>query len=181
MHKESSIDDLIRFTYLRDKLEGRAKLALEGLTLSKENYVEAVKLLKERFGDDQIVIQAHMDALLALEKVEEGRVSDLRKLCDVIEVHIRNLQNFKIAVQNYGPILISIIVARLPNDVNLEIARKMPDGKWDIDKLMETMKKEFAARERCAPRSKHTARFTPEHSASTLHIGMKGAGHVCFL
>ena len=38
VHNESSIDDLIQFTYLRDTLERRAKLALDGLTLTKENY-----------------------------------------------------------------------------------------------------------------------------------------------
>ena len=176
VHKESSIDDLVRFTDLRDKLEGKAKLALEGLTLTKENYSAAVKLLKERFGDEQVIIQAHMDALLALEKVEEGNVTELRKLCDVIEVHIRNLQNFQIAVANYGPILISIIVQRLPEDVNLEVARKMPDGKWDIDMLMETVKKEVAARERCGQRSHYpsTGGVLDHCPLSTMHIGTKG-------
>ena len=140
--KDDSLDDQVNFTYLKLKMEGKAKLALEGLTLTKANYQEAVKLLRERFGDEQTIIQAHMDALLALSPVEEHEIDELRKLCDVIEVHIRNLQSFKISVQNYGPVLISIIVSKLPREVNLEVSRQMPGkGKWEIGQLMEAVKK----------------------------------------
>ena len=37
------IDDMMKFTYLRQKLDGQAKIALDGLTLTKANYREAVK------------------------------------------------------------------------------------------------------------------------------------------
>ena len=165
---DSSLDDMMKFSYLRQKLDGKAKIALDGLTLTKANYKEAVKLLKERFGDEQYIIQAHMDALLALEPIIGGDVAALRKLSDVVEVHIRNLQQFEIAVKNYGPVLISIIVNKLPKDVNLEIVRQMPDGKWEIQKLMEVMKKEVMARERCHQRNKYE---DFDGSMSTLHVG----------
>ena len=167
---DSTIDDMMKFTYLRQKLVGKAKIALDGLTLTKANYREAVKLLKERFGDEQYIIQAHMDALLELEPTEEGDVASLRTLCDVVEVHIRNLQQFEIAVKNYGPVLISIVINKLPHDVKLEITRQMPDGKWEIGKLMEVVKKEVTARERCNQRNQYEG-YGEGGSASTLHVG----------
>ena len=121
VHNDETLDDMEKFTYLRDSLDGKAKILLEGLTLTKGNYTEARKLLKERFGDEQSIIQAHMDALIARTPVQQGNVEALRELCDIIEVHIRNLQLFKITVENYGPVLISIILAKLPGDVSLEI------------------------------------------------------------
>ena len=164
--KDDTLDEQMKFTYLRAKMEGKAKLALEGLTLTKDNYKEAVKLLHERFGDEQIMIQSHMDALLALSPVEENRIDELRKLCDIIEVHIRNLQSFKISVENYGPVLISIIVSKLPREINLEISRQMPaQGKWEIVQLMEAVKKEVAARERC-----HVRENPGSDSSSTMTL-----------
>ena len=168
--KDDSIDDMMKFTYLRQKLEGQAKIALDGLTLTKANYREAVKLLKERFGDEQFIIQSHMDELLALEPCESGNVESLRKLYDVVEVHIRNLQQFQIALKNYGPVLISIVVNKLPEEVKLEITRQMPDGKWQIEKLMEAVKKEVTARERCYQRSLSNSKYG-ESSSSTLITG----------
>ena len=167
---DSTIDDMMKFTYLRQKLEGKAKIALDGLTLTKANYREAVKLLHERFGDEQYIIQAHMDALLELEPTEEGDVASLRTLCDVVEVHIRNLQQFAIAVKNYGPVLISIVINKLPHDVKLEVTRQMPDGKWEIGKLMDVVKKEVTARERCNQRNQYDG-YGEGGSASTLHVG----------
>ena len=39
--KDDNLDDQMKFTYLKNKMEGTAKLALEGLTLTKANYAEA--------------------------------------------------------------------------------------------------------------------------------------------
>ena len=70
-----------------------------------------------------------MDKLLALEPCESGNVESLHELYDVVKVHIRNLQKFEIALKNYGPVLISSAVNKLPGEVNLEITRDMPDEK----------------------------------------------------
>ena len=83
------------------------------LTLTKASYKVVVKLLGERFGDEQTIKQLHIDALLALPPVEEHHIDELRKSCDIIEVYIQNLQSLKISIQNYGPVLISIIVFKL--------------------------------------------------------------------
>ena len=112
--KNSSLDDISKFNYLKGLLEEKASLVLQGLTLTSENYINAIVLLKERFGDPQVVITAHMDALLAISPVTSNKVSDLRDICDVIEVHTRNMQLFEICANNYGPVLISIIMSKLP-------------------------------------------------------------------
>ena len=150
VHKKS-VDDVEKFQYLKGLLEGKASLVVQGMALTSANYLEARKLLKDRFGDPQTIIQANMDALLSLNQVQENDLISLRKLCDVIEVHIRNLGQFGVQTQNYGPVLISIISSKLPKDVNLEISRQMPDGAWTIDTLFGALKKEVIARERCIP------------------------------
>ena len=46
--KNSSLDEISKFNYLRGLLEGKASLALQGLLLTSENYVAAKGLLNER-------------------------------------------------------------------------------------------------------------------------------------
>ena len=66
VHKNESLDDISKFNYLKGLLEGKASLAVQGLTLTSDNYMEAVNLLEKRFGDPQVIITAHMDALWRL-------------------------------------------------------------------------------------------------------------------
>ena len=123
--KDGGLDDVTKFSHLKSKLKGKARLSVEGLHLTKENYENAKELLIERFGDSQVIIRANMDALLAIEPISSNLVTDLRDLYDIMEVHTRNLQMFDVCAKDYGPVLISLIMA----NVNLVLSRQMPQGK----------------------------------------------------
>ena len=124
--KNSSLDEISKFNYLRGLLEGKASLALQGLVLTSENYVAAKGLLNERFGDDQIIIAAHMDALLNIAPIGNNNVTELRNIYDLIEVHTRNLQILDVDARHYGPVLVPVVMNKLPSQFRLEITRKMP-------------------------------------------------------
>ena len=49
--------------YHRGLLEGLAASAISGLAFSNANYAIAIDILKERFGNKQIVISSHTDAM----------------------------------------------------------------------------------------------------------------------
>ena len=53
--------------------QSNRELGKKCLSLSSANYEAAVALLKERFGDPQKIINAHMDALVNLPIVENAR------------------------------------------------------------------------------------------------------------
>ena len=149
VHNNKGIDEVSKFNYLKSLLEGKAKACLLGLDTTSENYKHAIDLLHERFGDPQNIINAHMDSLLSLRQVKTDNVEQLREIYDVIEIHTRGLTSFDISTKNYGPILNSIVMSKLPHNIKLDISRQMPSGKWDIVKLMDVFKRELVARERC--------------------------------
>ena len=70
-------------------------------------------------------------------------------MLDVIETISRNLRPYDIDSKHCGPILISVIVKKLPKEFHLELSRQMPVGKWDLAKLLKVFSKELASRERC--------------------------------
>ena len=90
-----------------------------------------------------------MDTLLSLRPVKTEDVEQLREIYDVLEIHTRSLNAFDISAKNYGPILNSIIMCKLPCNIKLDISRQMPAGKWDVMKLMGVFKRELVSRERC--------------------------------
>lgn len=72
------MNDVDKFQYLKSLLEGSAVNAISGLPLTNSNYKEAVAILKDRFGNKQVIISKHMDTLLQLPVVNDD--DDLKKL-----------------------------------------------------------------------------------------------------
>ncbi|GBN51036.1 hypothetical protein AVEN_203211-1 [Araneus ventricosus] len=71
--------------------------AINGFAHSDENYDQALNLLKQRFGREEIVINAHMAKLLNLIQVKDWNIIyGLRKLYDTGEVQIRSLESLKV-------------------------------------------------------------------------------------
>ena len=91
-----------------------------------------------------------MNVLLSLPKA--GSCSDiclLQKMLDVIETTSCNLCLYDIDSIHYGPILISVIIKKLPEEFCWELLRQMPMGKWDLARLLEVVSKELASKEWC--------------------------------
>ena len=59
VHTNARLSEIDKFNYLRSLLEGTAYDAIAGLALSAANYGEAVKILKKRFGNRQLIISKH--------------------------------------------------------------------------------------------------------------------------
>ena len=138
-----------KFSYLKTLLTGKAKDALNSLERTSGNYDEAVAILKSRFGDPQVVIQSNIDILLVLHPVSSSsNITDLRKIYDKVEAVSRNLQRFEVHAEHFGPILIAVLVENLPSDLHLQVSRNIPQGKWEISKLLDESEKELLSRER---------------------------------
>ena len=83
---------------------------MAGLALSSANYSIAVKLLHERFGNHQLVINSHMESLLKLPCVSSMvDIKRIRMVHDMIESNVRSLQNLGINAEMYGSLLIPIM------------------------------------------------------------------------
>ncbi|XP_068697018.1 uncharacterized protein [Montipora foliosa] len=147
VHDNVSLSKIDKFNYLRSLLEGAASRAIQGLALSSDNYDSAVEILEQRFGKTQQIISAHMEEVLNLQPCLTDRPSSLRFLYDKLSVHVRGLSSLGVSSQEYGSLLIPIIMSKLPNEIRLEIARKSSNEVWKIDELLDTVKGEVEARE----------------------------------
>ena len=63
INMNDELSPIEKMTYLTGLLEGDAARTIAGLPLTTENYTRAIELLKERFGNKQTLINAHMDEL----------------------------------------------------------------------------------------------------------------------
>ena len=126
VHNNSSLSNIDKFNYLKSLVEGNAASAIDGFALTADNYESAVKSLKDRFADPQIIISSHMEEFLNLPAVcDMHKVSKIRQLYDSIETHIRSLRNLGIDSSSYGSLLVPLILSKIPEEMRLIVARKI--------------------------------------------------------
>ena len=98
------LSNVEKFNYLSSLLEGAAREAIAGLSLTEANYIEAVSTLKKRFGGTQQIISKHMEALLQVEAVSNSQnVKALRRLFDNLSSHMRSLASLKVKEETWKP------------------------------------------------------------------------------
>ena len=115
---------------------------MAGFPLTDANYSHSVEILKERFGQTQQVVNAHMQALLNLP-MPRNNIADLRTFYNSIESHIRGLSSMGITPKTYGALLIPVTLGKLPADVRCNLAREQNKPDWNIDKLRDALLREI--------------------------------------
>lgn len=133
VHQNSSISDVNKFNYLKYLIQGQAANTISGFSLTGGNYKEAVCLLEERYGNKEVVISAHMEALLKLPAATSiSEPKKLRDIYDKLESHVRSLQNIGIGAKMYWSFLSPVIMSKIPENAQLTFT----DLGMDQTKLM---------------------------------------------
>ena len=137
IHSNEGVANIYKFNYLKSLIEGPAARAIQGLTSTNDNYETTVKILEERFGKRQQIVSAHMDGLLKIPSCTNDKLHSLRLVYNKISVHTRGLATLGISADQYGSLLIPVIMSKLPNEIRLQIARKSTQEVWKIDELLD--------------------------------------------
>ena len=149
IHDNTGLTDIEKFNYLRSLLERTALDAISGLSLTAPNYKEAVSILEKRFGNKQRIISKHMDALMNLDAVASStNLKGLRQLYDQVESHVRSLKSLGVKSESYGGLLSSVLLNKLPHDLQLLVSRKIGESEWRLDEIMRAVEEEIQACER---------------------------------
>ncbi|XP_062587115.1 uncharacterized protein LOC134248736 [Saccostrea cucullata] len=116
IHRKQTLTPIQKFSYLKAQLQDAAAQTIAGFTLTNANYETAIDLLKERFGQPQKIINAHMRALMELQAPRNDAIS-LRNYGDCLESHVRSLECLGQKQEMYGALLIPVIMNKLPAEI----------------------------------------------------------------
>eukprot|EP00795_Rhopilema_esculentum_P014292 gene14292-5330_t len=151
IHNSTSLTPTNKFRHLKSLLEGPAETAISGIQITGANYNEAIDILRQRFAQKQVIINAHMETLLNLQKVSSDRdLKAFRKLFDTIEVNVRSLKSLGIDFEQYGALLVPVLMSKIPDEIRLEITKGAKGENWKLDYIMTILKAELEAREQCS-------------------------------
>ena len=137
VHSNNSLSPVQKFTHLCTLVSHSAKDAIAGLTLSDANYDEAIKILKDRFGNREMIISKHMEELVNLGSLV------VRVLYDKIECHTREFRSLGVSEEAYNYLLLPLIMKKLPKKLALSISRRIPEDEWNLIKIMSELRVEL--------------------------------------
>ena len=147
---EASIDKahyspIDKLNYLKSKLKGEALSAISGYQLSNNNYSVVVDVLKRRFGNPQLIIDAHYRSLSHLPAAT-NQTGSLRQCFDAIERHLRSLEAIGENINHRY--FVALISEKLPQKVLYQLYMlKNDDEEWTVSKLRQLLGKHITALE----------------------------------
>ena len=92
---------------------------MQGLTRTEANYNSAIEILQKRFGKPQNIISKHMDEMLNIPECVNDNASQLRLVYDKISLSIRGLESLGVSSNQYGSLLIPVIMSKLPHEIRV--------------------------------------------------------------
>lgn len=111
IHTNPELRPTGKFQYLGNLLSGKAASATSGMPPTEECYKDAIPILKQRFGDEALLVQDRMQALIEIKPVASSSdIERLRNLYDRVQVHCRSLK---------ASMLREILLRTLPPDLVL--------------------------------------------------------------
>ena len=104
-----------KFSYLLDNLKGDAAKKIKGFTLSAASYREAVKLLKEEYGDRKTIIQGHIDELCKMQSRPQAHdTASMKQLYLDVTSHAKALEALGQNIVLLGKMLVTTLLHKMP-------------------------------------------------------------------
>ncbi|GFX09480.1 uncharacterized protein TNCV_4698661 [Trichonephila clavipes] len=149
IHNNNRLSKVDKFNYLKSYLCGNALACTNGFPISDDNYDRALDLLKDRFGNKNMLINAHLSNLLNVTPVRNPTdIVGLRNLYDRAETQIRSLECLGIKGESYSNFLTPIQLKQIPSEIVLEFNRSQKDEGFDLSALLRFLHLEIRSRGR---------------------------------
>ena len=178
----SDLPAVSKFSYLRSLLDGEARAAIAGLSLTDTHYTNALELLERRYGRKEKLIFTHIQELLSMKTTESASsdtTASLWALQDALMSHMRSLEGLGVSGDKYGVILTPLILSRLPTDIRLEWARSGEGKEDNLDFLLKFLSEEIRRRERSQTFLQRTTNAPPTAAALATTSKSKASNRVC--
>ena len=136
VHDRTDLPAAAKFQYLNGQLEGAAAKLITGFSHTLEDYTEAVDLLQETYGQENVLIQARLNAILDLPSPEPNSTS-LSKFRSSFEGHIRVLKASGSDIEQSGYVFAHILLRKLDSQTLENMNRANGNKLWTLENFRQ--------------------------------------------
>ena len=116
---EQDIPNVTKFSYLKGALHKTAATSIYGISVTNDNYPVAIKILCDKFGKKESIIEALYSQLQRLP-LATNRFNDIKYTYEAIEKNLRQLESQEEKV-NQQRMLIQQILSKFPAEVLVKL------------------------------------------------------------
>jgi len=102
-----------KFHYLVSAINGDAKRVIQHLPVSEQGFRVAWEILVERYENERLIINTHIDNIMKLPCLISENSSQLRHLVDTTKCNLEALKAMKQKTESWDMIIIFTVVQRL--------------------------------------------------------------------
>jgi hypothetical protein len=118
VHSNKALTKIAKFHYLISSVAGAASTTLDGFNVSPENYDVAWGMLLEKYDNEKELIRAHLRTIIRLPDGKLETAAELKKLKDTVRVALVNVANLECQVDNWDPLLVTIMSEKFDPETN---------------------------------------------------------------
>ncbi|XP_048487283.1 uncharacterized protein LOC105396586 isoform X3 [Plutella xylostella] len=116
IHNNNSINDINKFHYLRASLKNTAALIIQSLDFRAENYAIAWQLLSDRYDNERLLINNHLNDLFNVKPIASESSSALRNIIDSTNKNLRALASLGQPTDHWDTLIIHIMSNKLDSN-----------------------------------------------------------------
>ena len=136
------VDNVEKFNLLKSHLDPPASELLEGFRITNAEYLAALQLFKDTYGNKSLLKKIRISKLLNIEH-HDGK-SSLRPIYNKIRTNIRALESLEVNAEDYSLFLIPIVCSKLSRDLNKKWYKRNNES---INQLLEFIQDEVESTE----------------------------------
>ena len=120
----SQLTNSEKLNYLRACVKGDAAKLISSITRTDTNFTIAMHLLQERYDNKRSIVQAHLQIIWSQPSIKMESSSDLRKILETTNEHLRALADLGQPVEHWDSLLVFWLAEKMDSE-----SRKQ----WQLD------------------------------------------------
>lgn len=120
IHENKSLAPTQKFYYLLSSLKGEALQTIQAIQISDTNYFIAWKLVCEKYQNDRLIINSHIQSIFELSALNRESKDGLCNLVHTMQKNVRCLEALKQPVQSWDALLVYLVNSKLDNTTRRE-------------------------------------------------------------
>ena len=133
------LENIIKFSYLREYLTGKAAAVTRGIPIKSENYKVAIDRLTKEYGCDAKVRSAHIKAIRDIQPLQNiSNLAKLRQFYEVVATNYASLESM--GYEGHILCLVEETIMKLPRIARHDITKEDREWtKWGFNKFLEKL------------------------------------------
>lgn len=111
--KNAALSNVNKLHHLKSSLSGEAELVLRQFAIEENNFVQAWELLRRRYANKRMMVNAQFSKLLSQPKINGGRPDAIRHLLDASTESITALKAQLLEAERFGTLIVYILTQKL--------------------------------------------------------------------